>query len=253
MKRLLFTLILMSFMTIGFSQFISYQPQMLGGSFNYKLIFEQEFYYPQESINAKAEGEVGISFLVGEDGKPYGFNIEKSVSPILDSAFMEVLKYYIWIPGTHDGAISAMRVSLSEKFKIKKYHKLVKKRIYDEPPYPFTPYNPSFIIIDFGKLDIAAKSYYQTNRVNVFQFVSEYIKVPEAALKQAIKGEVELGFIIEASGRLSNFEAITGVGGGCTEEAIRLMRMLDWEPGKLNGEYVRSSYRIKVNFGNTRY
>ena len=253
MKRFLFTLVLISITNIGFSQFISYQPKMLGGNFNYKLIFEQEFYYPQEVIAAKTEGQVEISFLVDQDGKPSEFNIEKSVSPLLDSAFMEVLKYYLWIPGTHDGAISSMRVSLSEKFKIKKYHKLVKKREYTEPPYPFTPYDPSFIIVDFGKLDIAAEPYYQSNKVNVFQFVGEYIKVPEAALKQAIKGEVELEFIIEASGRLSNFKALTGIGGGCTEEAIRLMRMLDWEPGKLNGQYVRSSYRIKINFGNTRY
>jgi len=253
MKKLLFTLTLIGFINIGYSQFISYPPQMLGGNFNHKLVFDQEFYYPPEAINSKSEGEIEIKFTVNIDGKPSDFIIMKSVTPSLDSAFINVAKHYLWVPGTHDGAVSAMQVSLSEKFKIKKYLKLIKKRGYDKPSYSFTPYNSSYDIIDFSKLETAAKASYQSETVNVFKFVSEYIKVPEAALKQGIKGIVELEFIVEPSGRLSNFKALKGVGGGCNEEAIRLMRMLDWEPGIVNGEYVRSSYRINVNFGNTRY
>ncbi len=46
---------------------------------------------------------------------------------------------------------------------------------------------------------------------------------------------------------------IHGIGGGCTEEAFRLMQLLNWEPGQFKGEFVRSEYQIKVNFGNSKY
>ena len=253
MKKYIILILSFGISIIGFSQFISYQPELLGGNYNYRMIFNQEFCYPPEALKSKSEGEVKIDFLVGKDGIASDFHIIKSVHHDLDSAYIDILKRIIWIPGTQDGAVSDMRMILSEKFKVKKYLKLVKNRSYDHPPYKFTPYNTSFIIIDFASVETSAKSYYQLEKVNVFKFISQYIKIPDAAVKRGLKGVVELEFIIETSGRLSNFKEIIGVGGGCTEEAIRLMQMLNWEPAQVKDEYVRSSYRIKVNFGNTRY
>jgi len=253
MKKYIVFVLFLSISITGFSQFISYPPQLLGGNYNYRMVFDQEFYYPPEALKSKVEGEVKIDFLVDKDGKASDFHVIKSVHPQLDSAYIDILKRLVWLPGTQDGAVSDMRMIKSEKFKIKKYLKLVKARSYDQPPYKFTPYNALLHIIDFAEVEISAHTYYQLEKVNIFKFISEYIKIPDAAVKRGLKGVVELEFIIEPSGRLSNFKEIKGVGGGCTEEAIRLMQMLDWEPAQVKGEYVRSSYRIKVNFGNTKY
>jgi len=223
----------------------------MGGKYNYNLIFNQEFYFPIEA--KQAEGEVNIDFLVDINGIASDFHIIQSVHPKLDSAFINIIERCLFIPGTNDGVISPMRMKLSEKFKYKKYQKLVKRRKYAEPPYPFEPYNPSLNIIDFSKVEIKAKTFYQGEEMNIFKFISQYIKIPDAAVKQGLKGVVELEFIIEASGRLSNFKEIRGVGGGCTEEAIRLMQLVDWKPAMVHGKYIRSTYRIKVNFGHTQY
>ncbi len=225
----------------------------MGGTFNYNLILKQEFYYPPNAISANAQGEISIDFLIDEHGIPSDFKIIKSVYPSLDTVYINVLNHCIWDAGTHDGVKSAMRIQMSEKFKLKKYQKLTKKRGYDLPLYPFTPYNSSLKIMSPNQLVVKPKTSYKSDPVNIYKFIAEYIKVPDAALKQGLKGIVELEFVVETSGRLSNFKEIKGVGGGCTEEAIRLMRMMKWEPGKIKNEYVRSWYSIKVNFGNTRY
>ncbi len=253
MKKFLLIAMILGYAHFGFGQFITYQPQILGGIYNYNLILSQEFYYPPEAIKAGIEGEVKISFIVGIDRQASEFVIIESIHPKLDSAYIEILKRCLWIPGTHDGAISAMRISKKEKFKIKKYQKIIKKREYDQPPYQYKPYNSSVKIVDYNQLETIPNAFYKNKKVNIYQFISEYINIPGDAVKQGLNGVVELVFIIEPSGRLSNFNEIIGVGGGCTEEAIRLMQLLSWEPGKQNGEYVRSFYHVKVNFGNTKY
>ena len=245
----LFSILLWSF--ISQAQFISYPPELLGGSFNKKLVYDQEFYYPTEVKNM--EGECKISFMVDMQGKAFEFIITKSLHPLLDSAYISLLKHYIWIPGTKDGQMAVMKMNTSRKFKYKKYEKLVKRRGYNKPPYKYTPYDSSLHIFKADELGKAVVAKYKDKEVKIFDFIRDYIKIPDAALKQGIKGIVELEFIVEASGRINNFKEIQGVGGGCTEEAIRLMQMLQFKPGKQNGKFVRSCYNITVNFGNTRY
>ncbi len=236
-----------------FAQFISYPAEIVGGTYNYKMIFDQEFYYPETAQKANAEGEVIIVFTVGEDGFGKDFSVVQSVHPDLDQAYIEMMKYLTWIPGNEDGKACSTQEKKYQKFKIKKYSKLIKKRGYDQPPFPFTPYSEEMKLVAKNKLEKKPQPYYKDAEINVFKFISEYIKIPDAAVKQGIKGEVEIAFIVEASGRLSNFREIKGLGGGCTEEAYRLIQMLNWEPAKASGKYVRSEYQIKVNFGNSKY
>lgn len=253
MKKSIFLFVLTMISHSIFAQFISYPAEIVGGSYNYKMVFEQEIYYPQAAKEAKAEGEIIIVFTVGEDGFGKDFTIVQSVHPELDQAYIEMMKYLTWVPGNEDGTACATQEKKYQKFKIKKYDKLVKKRGYDQPPFPYSPYSLEMKLTAKSKLEHKPKPFYKEKEVNVYKFISEYIKVPDAAVKQGIKGEVEIAFIVEPSGRLSNFREIKGLGGGCTEEAYRLIQMLNWEPAKANGEYVRSEFQIKMNFGSSKY
>lgn len=253
MKKTFLILILALFFLSSYSQFISNPPKLQGGTQKYKDIFNQEFYYPQAALDAKAQGEIKVEFTVGIDGVASDFVVLQSVHPLLDSAYIHILKLCVWTPGTHDGVIRAITYKHRQKIKISKYNKLVKKRKYSVPPFEFTPYNNSLKIVDPKQLDQKAECYYKNEKVNIYNFISKYIKIPPAAVKQGIKGVVELEFIVEPSGRINNFNDIVGVGGGCSEEAIRLMKMLTWKPAKKDNEYVRSKYFIKINFGNIQY
>lgn len=253
MKKSIFLFTLAMISHSIFAQFISYPAEIVGGSYNYKIIFDQEIYYPDAAIKTKAEGEIIIVFTVGEDGFGKDFIVVQPVHPELDQAYINMMKHLTWVPGNKDGEASATQEKKYQKFKIKKYDKLVKKRGYNQPPFPYTPYSAEMKLTAKNRLEQKPKPYYKEKEVNVFKFISEYIKIPDAAVKQGIKGEVEIAFIVESSGRLSNFREIKGLGAGCTEEAYRLIQMMKWEPAKANGEYVRSEFQIKVNFGNSKY
>ncbi len=58
-----------------------------------------------------------------------------------------------------------------------------------------------------------------------------------------------VGFVVEPDGSISNVKLLRGIGGGCDEEAMRVIKSLPkWKPGKQRGKAVRVSYQIPVFF-----
>jgi hypothetical protein len=253
MKSRIILINLLFLFHFSYGQHITIYPEIIGGNFNYNMVLDQEMFYPSNAIESKAEGEIIVGFIVDKAGHGKDYEIIKSVHPELDESYISVLKHLLWEPGNIGGIESEIKMQKSEKFKVKKYQKLVKKRGYNEPTYAYQPIGSLFEIVSTKKLEQKAKPFFQDEKVNIYKFIREYIKIPDAAIKQGIKGEVEISFVVEVSGRLSNLKEIEGLGGGCTEEAFRLIQLLDWEPAKANGLYVRSEYKLKVNFGNTQY
>ena len=82
-----------------------------------------------------------------------------------------------------------------------------------------------------------------------YAFVSENLEYPKGALKQGVGGKVFVQFVVEKDGTLSNFNVIKGIGMGCDEEAIRVLKMAPaWKPGKQRGMSVRVYKTLPVFF-----
>lgn len=81
------------------------------------------------------------------------------------------------------------------------------------------------------------------------KFIAENIKYPEEARKTGIQGTVFITFIVEADGRVTNVKILKGIGGGCDEEALRVVQsMPDWSPGKQSGKNVRVQFNMPIKF-----
>ena len=83
----------------------------------------------------------------------------------------------------------------------------------------------------------------------LMEYVAKNIKYPQIARETGIQGRVFVGFVVEPDGSISNVKLLRGIGGGCDEEAIRVVKSLPrWKPGKNQGKAVRVSYQIPVFF-----
>jgi len=83
----------------------------------------------------------------------------------------------------------------------------------------------------------------------LMEFVAKNIKYPQIARETGIQGRVFVGFVVEPDGSVSNVKVLRGIGGGCDEEAMRVVKsMPKWKPGKQRGKAVRVSYMLPVNF-----
>jgi periplasmic protein TonB len=80
-------------------------------------------------------------------------------------------------------------------------------------------------------------------------YLQETLNYPTLALKRGIEGRVFVTFIIEKNGSISHVRVLRGIGGGCDEEAVRVIQnMPRWVPGKQNGQPVRVRFNMPFKF-----
>ncbi|MBL4624422.1 MAG: energy transducer TonB [Flavobacteriales bacterium] len=80
-------------------------------------------------------------------------------------------------------------------------------------------------------------------------FLGENIKYPDAAKDAGIQGTVYVKFILYEDGSIKDVKVMRGIGGGCDEEAIRVVKMMpNWKPGRQRGENVRVSFILPIRF-----
>lgn len=83
----------------------------------------------------------------------------------------------------------------------------------------------------------------------LYSFFSREIQYPEIARKAGIEGKVFLTIVVEKDGSVSNARIARGIGGGCEEEALRVLLLTGkWRPGRQNGAPVRVSMTVPVVF-----
>ena len=81
------------------------------------------------------------------------------------------------------------------------------------------------------------------------KFIADNIKYPQLAKENNITGRVFVSFVVEKDGRVGQVKILRDIGGGCGNEAVRVVKMMPkWKPGKQRGKAVRSQFNLPVNF-----
>ncbi len=81
------------------------------------------------------------------------------------------------------------------------------------------------------------------------KFITENLVYPAKSKYNNIQGTVYVTFIIEPDGTINDVKILRGIGGGCDEECIRIIKLMPkWIPGKLNGKPVRVQYNLPIKF-----
>ncbi len=83
----------------------------------------------------------------------------------------------------------------------------------------------------------------------LFEYLGKHIKYPQMATDMGISGVVYVTFVVDEHGKVKDPKVLRGIGGGCDEEAIRVVKnMPTWEPGKQRGKAVRVQYNLPIRF-----
>lgn len=81
------------------------------------------------------------------------------------------------------------------------------------------------------------------------KYLGKSIKYPQMAQDAGISGTVFLTFEVDKDGKIKDVKVLRGIGGGCDEEAIRVVKaMPQWSPGKQRGKPVRVQFTLPVKF-----
>jgi periplasmic protein TonB len=82
-----------------------------------------------------------------------------------------------------------------------------------------------------------------------YDYVKGNLKYPVQAKRMELEGRVFVQFIVEKDGSITDVQAIKGIGGGCDEEAIRVVaNAAKWNPAKQRGKPVRQRMVLPITF-----
>jgi TonB family protein len=240
-------------------------PEVYGGSVEYKRFLEYHMMYPEDEIRTKTEGKVVIEFVVSSEGKIRNAKIIERVSPLLNMEAIRLFNLLLWTPAVKEGKEIDYAYTIDIPFKISKYKKGLKYRgdNYQElmarmnkvkkpnkkkgekaPALVTLPPDSSNIIYEVP--DKPAKYFYGNDSLQ--KYVLANLDYPNIAKTQGIEGTVYLSMIVETNGFVSNIKPDKSVGGGCNEEAERLMGQTIWKPAEKDGRLVRSKIVCPISF-----
>lgn len=77
-------------------------------------------------------------------------------------------------------------------------------------------------------------------------FVYTHLKYPQEAKDNNIKGTVVVQFVVDKDGTIINIKTLRDIGGGCAEEAVRVIQLMNemgikWRPG-----FIREGVPVKI-------
>ena len=102
-------------------------------------------------------------------------------------------------------------------------------------------------IIENEIFDVHGIEVLPTMQGGLLKLYSE-IDYPEIARKAGIEGTVIVQFIVNENGEVENPFIYRGIGGGCDEEVLRVIQLMQFSPGVQNGRLVKVRMAQSIRF-----
>jgi TonB family protein len=198
--------------------------------------------YANIANNGCVEGTVYVKFIVEKDGAISNGVIVRDIGAGCGQEALRIIqKMPKWLPGKQRGHPVRVQVTVPIKFELKEKEALVKEEIFIDVELP--PLFPGCDQLeDFWERKKCAD-------FKMLQFIYSNTKYPAMARDSSIDGTVHARFVVEKNGAISNATIVRGIGGGCDEEVLRVLKsMPKWNPGLQNGVPVRAYFNFPVKF-----
>ncbi|MCH7415580.1 TonB family protein [Belliella sp. R4-6] len=216
-------------------------PNPQGGMEGWNEYLKSNLKYPEVAKANGEEGTVYVVFEVNKDGSISEVDVLRGVSPTIDAEAVRVVKASpAWEPGKQRGKEVNVRMRLPIRFK-------------NEGKNATTPSKDQVgeVVVfkdgAYDKVDTPPSPQGQMEGWN--QYLSENLKYPNYAKEQGVEGTVYLVFVVGKDGSIGEVEVLRGIGAGCDEEAIRVVKNAPkWNPGMQDGKLVDVRMRLPIRF-----
>ncbi len=222
------------------------EPEPLSGHTLTKEYITHNLVYPQVDLEQGNSGKVVIGLHTDAKGNASQYTVKSSFSEEATPMALHLVKTILWKPAIINGLPSDYDIDYEVDFLAKSYKRYWKR--HERLTAPLTlEADTSYKIYEYRQLEEVAKPYF-TDGGNMANFIYHNMKYPAEAKEREIQGTVRLSFVVETNGSVSNIVIVNSVGGGCDNEAIRLLQETVWIPAEKNGKYVRSTNMQDITF-----
>ena len=82
-----------------------------------------------------------------------------------------------------------------------------------------------------------------------FSYIQQNLTYPAQAKEQGVEGKVYIEFVVAKDGSLEDVKAVKGIGAGCDEEALRVIKSASaWNAGSIDGKPVKVKMILPITF-----
>ncbi len=219
-------------------------PENYGGKEELKRFIDEQLIYPEEELKNKTEGVVSIKFICDEKGKIKQYSIVKGVNTNIDNEAIRLFKLLLWFPAIKQTEPVAYESYIDIPFSINKYKKALKRRSKINTNIYSLPNDTALFI--YEKVDKSPAFIH--GKDSLLKYIAAELEYPQEAKIKSLEGTVVLSFIVEPNGLITNINIEKSLGGGCQEEAIRVMSSTVWIPAQLNNKNVRCKLNYSIVF-----
>ncbi|MBS1653187.1 MAG: energy transducer TonB [Bacteroidetes bacterium] len=237
--------ILLSFYFFFNSNFLLSQldAQIKGGNWQLEQVLQTQLNLPKIILTSNFDETFQVFFKLNEKGEAKNIEINKSLNNVIKNEINRLFKFLYFEAGEGtdlNTTVYFLNINLSTK----KYNSYLKQHNKSLTAKSIVA-DSTFII--YTKAE-KSPEYYKNGEEGLNNFFISNLEYPSLAKEKSIQGTVVLEFIVESNGYTTNIIPIQKVSGGCTEEAIRLLKLTKWKPAILNEKYVRYKHSYSITF-----
>ena len=202
--------------------------------------------YPEADLEQGNNGKVVVGMHIDPQGVASNYTIKSSFSEAASPIALHLAKTRLWKPALNIGIPVDYDYEYEVNFNTRSYKRYWKR--HERPVVPLTlEADSSYKIYEYRQLEEVARAYFADGS-NMGKYIANHLEFPAEAKEREIQGTVRLSFVVETDGSVSNIVVVNSVGGGCDNEAIRLLEETVWLPAEKNGKYVRSTNMQDITF-----
>ena len=233
-------------------QIVEEIPQFPGGENAMMKHVSQNIVYPEEAKEKGIQGRVFVSFVIEKDGSVSNVKVLRGIGGGCDEeAVRAISSMPKWKPGKMKGKPVRVNYQIPVMFKLDNQQKTQgqdrkkNEKTVDEVEI-VVPVGPD----KNGVYQIVEEMpVFPGGEQALMDHVSKNVVYPQEAKDQLIAGTVFIAFVVEKDGSVNEVEVLQGIGGGCDDEAVRVMKaMPKWKPGMQDGKPVRVGYKMPIHF-----
>lgn len=219
-----------------------------GGKAAVDKLLEQELRYPEVALEAGIKGEVVIAARLGPEGEVRSLAVGKPLSPECDQEALRLARMIVWRPATAGERCAGREHYLAVPFDPGRYKRWRKERQPRTGERFALPADTALAVLQQKQADRFVEPSIPNGMAGLPEHISKEMRYPAEAMRYSLEGTVKLEFIVEPTGAISNMHVLESLGGGCTDEAMRLIYRIAWQPAVKDGRRVRSAVQVPIRF-----
>lgn len=220
-----------------------FEAQAVGGKDLVEQILQTQLALPKILLTSNFDEHVTAFFDLDSSGNAINITFKNGYNNALRKETTRILKFFKFTH-TQNPQYETYPYSFSFHISTDIYNKYIKQRSKLSFKKPLIA-DSSFVI--YSKAE-RAPEYYKNGDEGLAEYMLSEIEYPKLAIEKSVEGTVVVEFVVETNGYVTNLVVKKGLGAGCTEEALRLIKSTKWQPAVLENKFVRYRTNYPITF-----